>query len=29
MIAEERVILVDDDDREVGTAEKLDAHRRG
>jgi isopentenyl-diphosphate delta-isomerase len=29
MITEERVILVDSDDREVGTAEKLDAHRRG
>jgi len=29
MIGEERVILVDDDDREVGTAEKLDAHQRG
>jgi isopentenyl-diphosphate delta-isomerase len=29
MITEERVILVDDDDREVGTAEKLDAHRLG
>ena len=26
---EERVILVDDDDRPVGTAEKMDAHRRG
>jgi len=29
MIAEERVILVDREDREVGTAEKLEAHRRG
>lgn len=27
--AEENVILVDADDREVGTARKLDAHRRG
>lgn len=25
----DRVILVDDDDREIGTAGKLDAHRRG
>ena len=25
----EQLILVDGDDREVGTAEKIDAHRRG
>lgn len=29
MAFEERVILVDDDDRQIGTAEKLDAHRSG
>ncbi len=29
MATEERVILVDEDDREIGTEEKLEAHKQG